>query len=176
MIYVVDLDDTLVSSTQLNNDSYNFALEQYNHKRLPTNERITREKLNFIDNSTRKAIITLKQDYFTKSWLPYRVVLNKALIEQLIINQKSNCFLWTKADKNRANKIIDYCKLDKYFKNVIFDKKENFNKSILRLSNIVKSKQFIIYENNSLFFANQKCKIVDEIKNKFFNIKGYLVG
>lgn len=176
MIYVVDLDDTLVSSTQLNNDSYNFALEQYNHKRLPTNERITREKLNFIESYERKDIIELKQKYFTDKWLPYRVVLNKALIEKLIINQKSNCYLWTKADKNRANKIIDYCKLDKYFKDIIFDDKESFNKSILRLSNIVKSNQFIIYENNSLFFANQNCKIVDEIKNKFFNIKGYLVG
>ena len=176
MIYVVDLDDTLVSSTQLNNDSYNFALEQYNYNRLPTNKRITRGKLNFIDNSTRKAIITLKQDYFTKSWLPYRVVLNKALIEKLIINQKSNCYLWTKADKNRATKIIDCCKLDKYFKDVIFDDKESFNKSILKLNNIVKSNQFIIYENNELFFEKQNCKIVDKIKNKFFDIKGYLIG
>ena len=32
MIYVVDLDDTLVSSTILNNDSYNFALESYGFK------------------------------------------------------------------------------------------------------------------------------------------------
>lgn len=176
MIYVVDLDDTLVCSTQLNNDSYNFALEQYNYKRLPTNERITRKKLNFINNLTRKAIITLKQTYFTKEWLPYRVVLNKPLIERLITKPKSNCYLWTKADKNRATKIVDYCKLHKYFKDIIFDDKESFNKSILKLSNIVKSKQFIIYENNYMFFANQNCKVVDEIKNKFFNIKGYLIG
>ena len=69
--------------------------------------------------------LSSKQNYFTKEWLPYRVVLNKALIEKLIVNQKSNCYLWTKADKNRAHKIIDYCKLDKYFKDIIFDDKDN---------------------------------------------------
>ena len=175
MIYVVDLDDTLVSSTQLNNDAYNFALEQYNYKRLSTNKRITREKLNFVDDSKLKKIIDLKQNYFAKEWLPYRVVLNKALIYKLIINKKSNCYLWTKADKNRANKIIDTCKLDKYFNNVIFDKKESFNKSIIKLNNLLNSKRFIIYENNHLFFANQNFKVVDEIKSKFFNIKGYLI-
>ena len=64
MIYVVDLDDTLVSSTQLNNDSYNFALEQYNYKRLLTNERITRKKIHFIASTKRKEIIDLKQKYY----------------------------------------------------------------------------------------------------------------
>ncbi|MGN1212584.1 MAG: hypothetical protein ACI4TZ_00960 [Christensenellales bacterium] len=102
MIYVVDLDDTLVSSITLNNDFYNFALERYGFDRLITDERITREKLNFINNTTLKNIIKLKQYYFIQEWLPYRVVLNKSLIDKLKLNKKENCYLWTKADKYRS--------------------------------------------------------------------------
>ena len=105
MIYVVDLDDTLVSSTILNNDSYNFALEQHNFNRIITTERITREKLNFIDNHSLKDIIQLKQFYFSQEWLHCRVVLNKILIDKLMLNKKENCYLWTKADKTGLIKL-----------------------------------------------------------------------
>ncbi len=37
MVYVVDLDDTLVLTKNLNNDAYNFALEQNGQKRFSTN-------------------------------------------------------------------------------------------------------------------------------------------
>ena len=176
MIYVVDLDDTLVSSTTLNNDSYNFALEQYNFNRIITNERITREKLSFIDNYLLKDIIQLKQYYFGQKWLPCRVVLNKLLIDKLLSNKKENCYLWTKSDKNRAYKIIDYCKLDRYFKDIIFDDKINFQASIPKLQQLTNSRQLIIYENNKNFFHNQNCRIVDTIKSKSFDINGYLIG
>ena len=176
MIYVVDLDDTLVSSTTLNNDSYNFALEQYNFNRIITNERITREKLNFIDNHSLPDIIQLKQYYFSREWLPCRVVLNKLLIDKLLLNKRANCYLWTKADKNRAYKIINYCNLDKYFKDIIFDDKVDFQTSIPKLQQSTNSNQFIIYENNKNFFYNQNCKIVDTIKTKLFDINGYLIG
>lgn len=176
MIYVVDLDDTLVSSTVLNNDSYNFALEHYGFNKLIINERITRERLDFIDNKTLENIIHLKQYYFTQEWLPYRVVLNKLLIDKLLINKKENCYLWTKADKNRTNKIIEYCRLDTYFNDIIFDDKSGFENSISTLQKITSANQFIIYENNKEFFYKQNCKIIDTIKTKFFDINGYLVG
>lgn len=176
MIYIVDLDDTLVSSTSLNNDSYNFALEQYNFERLSTRERITREKLKFINNKTLEDIIQLKQYYFTQDWLPCRVILNKLLINKLIINKKENCYLWTKSDKDRAYKIVDYCKLGKFFKDIIFDDKSSFETSILKLKKLTNANQFIIYENNKDFFFNQRCKIVDSIKTNLFDINGYLIG
>ncbi len=176
MIYIVDLDDTIVSSTNLNNDAYNFALEQYNFDRLITNERITRDKLSFIDNKTLKNIIQLKQNYFNQKWLPCRVVLNKLLIDKLKLNKKENCYIWTKADKNRAYKIIDYCKLDTYFKDIIFDNKISFQTSISNLIQLTNSNKFIIYENNKNFFLNKNCKIVDSIKTNLFDINGYLIG
>lgn len=176
MIYVVDLDDTLVCSTMLNNDSYNYALECFGYNRLTTNERITRERLDFVDDVLIKDIILLKQYYFIQEWLPYRVIINKLLLNKLSIYKKENCYLWTKADKNRAFKILSYCNLNNYFKDIIYDDKSNFESSILKLRKVTNSNRFIIYENNRDLFKNQKCKVVDVIKNKFFNVKGYLIG
>ena len=45
MVYVVDLDDTLVLTKNLNNDAYNFALEQNGQKRIKTAKRLTRDNL-----------------------------------------------------------------------------------------------------------------------------------
>lgn len=173
MKYFVDLDDTLVSSTVLNNDAYNFALEHFGYKRIVTNDRITRETISTYQNFKR--IIDLKQQYFTLNWLPYRIVLNNELLAHLKKYEKFNCFLWTKADKNRTNKILVLCDLRQYFSDVIFDKKEDFKASIQNLKEFSNSNQIIIYENNHEFFTNQNYKIIEEIKNKAFDVKGYLV-
>ena len=66
MVYVVDLDDTLVLTKNLNNDAYNFALEQNGHRRIKTKKRLTRE--NFGETASKK-LITDKQNYFAQKWL-----------------------------------------------------------------------------------------------------------
>ena len=45
-------------------------------------------------------------------------------------SRQKNCYIWTKADKNRALKTIRLCNLSKYFNNIVFDNKDNFDKSI----------------------------------------------
>ncbi len=173
MKYFIDLDDTLVSSTTLNNDAYNFALENFGYDRINTNERITREIIK--DYKNLEQIIKFKQRYFTSDWLPYRLIVNNDLILKLNDYQRSNCYLWTKAEENRTNKILSLCDLNKYFNYVVFDNKQNYVNSVHKLKEIANSKQIIIYENNHKFFENQNYKIIDEITNKNFNIKGYLV-
>lgn len=173
MKYFIDLDDTLVNSTILNIDAYNFALEQYGFDRIVTKERLTRDLLVGYKNLDK--IIKLKQKYFTLEWLPYRLILNKELLSKLNKFGKLNCFLWTKADKTRANKIVESCNLSKLFKDVIFVDKMNFATSLHKLKRISNSNNIVIYENNHNFFQNQKYKIIDEINNQYFNIKGYLV-
>ena len=116
MIYIVDLDDTLVSSTILNNDAYNFALEQYGFERLITNKRITREKLNFIDNDCLNNIIQLKQFYFTQKWLPYRVVLNKPLIDKIKLNKKRIVIFGQKQIKIELIKLLKHANLVNFLK------------------------------------------------------------
>ena len=78
MVYVVDLDDTLVLTKNLNNDAYNFALEQNGQRRIKTNKRLTRE--NFDETASKKLIID-KQNYFAQKWLKYRVVVNEKNIK-----------------------------------------------------------------------------------------------
>ncbi len=103
MVYVVDLDDTLILTKNLNNDAYNFALEKNGQRRIKTNNRLTRE--NFGETDSKK-LITDKQNYFAQKWLKYRVVVNEEILNLLKNQDKENCFLWTSADKNRADFIL----------------------------------------------------------------------
>lgn len=174
MKYFIDLDDTLVNSTALNNDAYNFALELFGFDRITTNERITREQLSNYKNLNE--IIKIKQQYFTADWLPYRLYINHLLLEKIKYFGKNNCFLWTKADKNRADRILDCCNLRRFFNTIILDEKKDFKSSIPKLKTITNHNKLIIYENNHSFFKNKNCKIIDSIQNSQFNIKGYLIG
>ena len=114
MVYVVDLDDTLVLTKNLNNDAYNFALEQNGQRRIKTNNRLTRE--NFGETDSKK-LITDKQNYFAQKWLKYRVVVNEDILDLLKTQDKANCYLWTSADKSRAEYILKELDLYKYFNN-----------------------------------------------------------
>ena len=174
MKLVVDLDDTLINTTSLNNDAYNFALEYFGYPRIITKDRLTRDSLSFLSNTELKSIIDLKQYYFTRNWLPYRVVVNNELL-QIINNNIDECYLWTKSDKYRANKIIDLCNLRKHFKDIIFDNKLSFEKSMILLKDNINDKKLIIYENNYKFFENKHVKLINEIRNQFFDVKGYLI-
>ena len=152
MVYVVDLDDTLVLTKNLNNDAYNFALEQNGQRRIKTNNRLTRE--NFDETASKKLIID-KQNYFAQKWLKYRVVINEEILNLLNNQDKENCYLWTSADKNRADFILKELDLYKYFNKVIYDDKKDLNSSLKRLKDITKSNVFLIFEDNDGLFKDQ---------------------
>lgn len=172
MIIITDLDDTLIGSTLLNNDAYNYALERYGYKRIECNGRLTRK--NIIKNKDFDKIIKLKQKYFNSLWLPYRVTINKTLLKIIKSNGPEKCFLWTKANAERAESIVNQCNLRSYFKKIIYDKKDNFYNSMLLIKKEVQSNVFTIYEDNLQFF--DKCLILNSIKNRHFNIKGFLIN
>ena len=176
MKYLIDLDETLVNTTPLNNDAYNYALEKFGFNRIITESRITRNCLFIQDSNLLNDIIKLKQKYFMSNWLSYRVVVNHILLDKIKSFGKQNCYIWTMANKQRANAIINACKLEPYFSNIIFDNKENLTKTLDYVKPILKTNNFVIYENNQNFFANTNSKIIDEIKYNNFNIKGYKVG
>ena len=176
MKYLINLDETLVDTTTLNNDAYNYALEKFGFDRIITTNRITRDNIFTPDIKTHNQIVELKQKYFIENWLKYRVAINHILLDKIKIFGKQNCLIWTKANKERANAIIYKCELESYFNDIIFDNKESLTKTIDFVKPIVKTNNLIIYENNHKFFSNSKSKIVDEIKYNNFNIKGYKVG
>ena len=175
MYYFIDLDDTLVNTTPLNNDAYNYALEKYGYQRLNTEQRITRENLK-IKPSELSKIIHEKQKYFSLPWLYYRVVINQKLLNILKDNPKDNCYIWTKADKKRAYAVIKQCRLSKYFNGIIFDDKKNLCDSLNRLKSIAHNTNFTIYENDSLLFRSLSPQITDVIKDDFFNVKSYHIN
>ena len=170
MVYVVDLDDTLVLTKNLNNDAYNFALEQNGQRRIKTNNRLTRE--NFDETDSKKLIID-KQNYFAQKWLKYRVVVNEEILNLLNNQDKENCYLWTSADKNRADFILKELDLYKYFNKIIFDDKKDLNSSLKRLKDITKSNVFLIFEDNEKFF--KKSIPYQRVTNDKFKIKKYYI-
>jgi len=170
LVYVVDLDDTLVATTEFNNDAYNYALEKHNLKTIKTKSRITRNKIK-VDKI--QEIVKDKQNYFSQKWLKYRLVINYELLEIIKQNGKENCYLWTSADRNRANIIIKELDLEKYFASIIFDEKKDFNKSINKLKDITKNDAFLIFEDNEKFF--KKSMPCQSVKNNNFKIKKYYI-
>ena len=171
MVYVVDLDDTLVLTKNLNNDAYNFALEQNGQRRIKTNNRLTRE--NFDETASKKLIID-KQNYFAQKWLKYRVVINEEILNLLNNQDKENCYLWTSADKNRADFILKELDLYKYFNKVIYDDKKDLNSSLKRLKDITKSNVFLIFEDNDGLFKDQFIKLA--LISRFFMVNKYLIS
>ena len=172
MVYVVDLDDTLVLTKNLNNDAYNFALEQNGQSRIKTNKRLTRENLGKTPN---KNLIADKQNYFAQKWLKYRVIVNEEILKILQNQDKENCYLWTSADKNRGDFILKELDLYKYFNKVIYDDKKDLNSSLKRLKDITKSNVFLIFEdNNSLFTINEQ-KLLSVLNFNNFKINKFLV-
>lgn len=174
MYYFIDLDDTLINTTLLNNDAYNYALEKYGYQRINTTQRITRGNLKITPSELSK-IIYEKQNYFCLPWLKYRVVVNQKLLNLLKNNPKDNCYVWTKADRKRAYAVIKQCRLSKYFNGIVFDDKKNLDYSLNRLKNIANNTDFTIYENDYALFRSSNLQITDVIKNDFFDVKGYFI-
>ena len=162
MVYVLDLDDTLVLTKNLNNDAYNFALEQNGQRRIKTNNRLTRENLG---KNINEKLITDKQNYFAQKWLKYRVVVNEEILKILQNQDKENCYLWTSADKNRADYILKELDLYKYFNKVIYDDKKDLNSSLKRLKDITESNAFLIFEDNKKFFKKTISRERVKVKN-----------
>ena len=172
MVYVVDLDDTLVLTKNLNNDAYNFALEQNGHRRIKTKKRLTRE---YLGETLNEKLIIDKQNYFAQKWLKYRVVVNEDILDLLKTQDKANCFLWTSADKIRADFILKELDLYKYFNKVIYDDKKDLNSSLKRLKDITKSNVFLIFEDNNDLFKKYYISIVEKIVDNGFNVNKYLL-
>ena len=175
MNLIVDLDDTLVYTTFLNNDAYNFALEKYGYPRLDCKNRITRKNLFNVKREDLQKIIQTKQEYFSLKWLPYRTILNTQLLDKVKQNGTDKTFLWTKANQKRVQDILGYFNLTKYFKAIIHDDKANFLNSVIKFQKTFVDDTMVIYENESKNISSVNYKIIDEIKNNLFDVKGYLI-
>lgn len=170
-----DLDETLIHSDSLNCDAYNYALEKCGYPRIEDCLRLTRDSLQFIPASDLKKIIRIKQNYFTRSWLPCRIVLNTALLQRIRGYGKKNCYLWTSASKQRALSVLRRCKLKHFFNRILFDKKTNISASMQKLKGQLHSDKFIIFENDPTLFENHHIQIMERIVSEKFHVYVYSV-
>lgn len=150
--YVFDIDNTLIYTDSLNNDSYNYALNFLGLASIVDCKRITRDIVfsRYLDlNSIQKnKIIELKQKYFVnnlKETFP-----NKSLIRLLEDQDAEMCILWTSADETRVLAILDYYKIGNAFKKVLFSSKLEVSEDIVKICELLECgiEQLIFYEDN----------------------------
>ena len=104
------------------------------------------------------------------------MVVNEEILNLLNNQDKENCYLWTSADKNRADFILKELDLYKYFNKVIYDDKKDLNSSLKRLKDITKSNVFLIFEDNDGLFKDQFIKIKLVLISRFFMVNKYLIS
>ena len=150
--YVFDLDNTLVYTNSLNNDSYNYALSILGLPGIDNIERITREivftKYPNISMTVRNEILKIKQEYFKNNL--HRTVLNNILLKSLIMQKKEDCMLWTSANSDRVIEILKFYDIEKEFIGIIFGKKQNIDLELEKIYKMLKCKleQITFYEDN----------------------------
>lgn len=150
--YVFDLDNTLVKTSILNNNSYNYALQQQALLPISNEVRITREVITAyypqLSNQQKQEIIRLKQEFFVKNI--HHTVPNKFLFNTLRSKDLANCILWTSAEKVRVQALMGYYGINKSFREVIYSNKEDVSKDISKMCTIFGCRmgQLIFYEDD----------------------------
>ncbi len=90
-------------------------------------------------------------------------------------NGKQNCFLWTRARKERAEAVLSMCNLNRYFKDIIYDEKKSFRRSMGQLEPIVGQDNFLLIEDNLELLQYPNVSKVCEINMEHFHYAIYLV-
>ncbi|MBM7560857.1 HAD family hydrolase [Fusibacter tunisiensis] len=150
--YIFDLDNTLVYTDLLNNDSYNYALKKLGFATISDCKRITRDvilsRYPELNNFQKNKIIELKQKYFLnnlKNTSP-----NTSVIQVLEDQNVELCILWTSADETRVFAILEHYKIYNRFKKVLFSSKLEVVKDIEKICEILECgfEHLIFYEDN----------------------------
>jgi phosphoglycolate phosphatase-like HAD superfamily hydrolase len=150
--YIFDLDNTLVYTDSLNNDSYNYAFKQLGLATINDCKRITRDiilsKYPELNNLQKNEIIELKQKYFVNNLK--RTSPNTSVVQVLEDQNYELCILWTSADEARVFALLEHYKIYNRFKKVLFSSKLEVIKDIEKICEILECRfeHLIFYEDN----------------------------
>jgi phosphoglycolate phosphatase-like HAD superfamily hydrolase len=150
--HVFDLDNTLIYTDSLNNDSYNYALKLFGLASIYDYKRITRNvvfrKYPDLNNVQKNKIIELKQKYFMNNL--ERTIPNRSLLQVLETKSAESCILWTGADEARVLAILEYYKICNAFKKVLFSNKVKVIQDIEKICELLECgfEHLIFYEDN----------------------------
>lgn len=160
MRYVFDLDNTLIYTDSLNNDSYNYALNLQGLAPIRDCKRITREivfdKYTDISNGQKNEIIESKQEYFANNL--NRTVPNTSLLQVLGAQNVETCMLWTSADETRVLAILEYYSIYNAFRKIIYSNKVEVIKDIKKICEL--------FECNPeyLFFYEDNRRVIEDLQ------------
>lgn len=164
--YVFDLDNTLIYTNLLNNNSYNHALNSVGLESIVDCKRITRDiifsRYPNLNSIQKNIIIELKQRYFINN-LKYTFP-NKPLIQILENKNPKLCILWTSANKSRVLSILDYYKIRNEFKVILYSNKNQVIYDIVKICESLECdlKDLIFYEDNQ--------RVIEELKKLCLNV------
>lgn len=150
--YVFDLDNTLIYTDKLNNDSYNYALKCQGLTPINNFKRITRETVfeqyKNINDTKKDQLIRLKNEYFINNL--HLTNINELLINILKFQNKNNCILWTSANEHRAIAILEYYNINNFFKEILFTNKTDVLHDVEKICNLHRCNlnQLVFYEDN----------------------------
>ena len=150
--YVFDLDNTLVYTDLLNNDSYNYALNRLGFAPIKGSKRVTRntvfKKYPNLNNLQKKEIINLKQEYFINNL--NNTIPNTVLLQVLATENAKSCVLWTSADEVRVMAILGYYNIFNSFSKLLFSDKLEVAQDIKKICGHFECdiEQLIFYEDS----------------------------
>jgi len=151
--YVFDLDNTLIMTDGLNNDSYNYALAQFGISPITSFTRITREVVfDIYPNLTefqKSQIVQLKQSYFMDNI--HSTHSNTNLIYLLQSKKVEYCVLWTSADKDRVRNLLTHYRLENNFISIIYSRKRKVSEDLQKICEVFgcTSKQLLFFEDDT---------------------------
>lgn len=150
--HVFDLDNTLIYTDSLNNDSYNYALFTLGFPSINDCKRVTR-KIVFnrypnMDDEKKNTIVSLKQQFFLNNI--ERTNPNNGMIKLLESLKAEECILWTSAEEKRVIALLEYYKLISAFKHILYSSKKEIKKDISMICDLLNCSidNLIFYEDN----------------------------
>ena len=164
--HVFDLDNTLIFTDSLNNDSYNYTLNLFGLSTINDCKRITRNvvfsKYPDLSIVQKNEIIEMKQNYFINN---LNMTLPNASLLQVLEAQKFEfCILWTSADETRVLAILEYYKICNAFKKILFSNKVEVIQDICKICELFECsyEHLIFYEDNQ--------RVIQELQHSNLNV------
>ena len=168
-IYLIDLDNTLVYTDELNNEAYKYAIKKLDLvlvNNITYKDRITRNDIfkyyPKLDKQRIGQLIEIKQEYFINN--VNKLKLNKILFNFLNSIHFKQRILWTAAEEKRVKSILKHYKIDNFFYDIIYTKKINILDDI---DYICKKNN---YNKKDLVFCDNDIKIKSKILTYDYNI------
>lgn len=164
--YVFDLDNTLVYTDKLNNDSYNHALNLFGLSPISYYKRITRnvifEQYPSLNEVQRSEIIAIKQMHFINNL--ENTHPNAELIKYLKSLPVDLCVLWTSGEETRVMAVLEYYQLKYSFRRVVFSDKADLEDDLQRIC-----REFDIHSEHLVFYEDNKC-LIEELQKLKVNV------